>query len=242
MCPPKHADTMRIISWNCNMAFLRKSRSILELSPMICIVQEISMHDTSAINAPFSRWIGSSPHKGLAVIGFDEDVIALDDSCPPELPWAIPFTVGDFNILAVWASVHAGNMRYVRVLHHIIDRYAAFLRAKPSIVTGDFNSNTMWDGKRLSGGHAGIVDKLQLIGLKSLYHYQTGEPQGEESQPTFYLYRKPERPYHLDHAFVPETVLDRTRLTIGDPNIWLQLSDHMPLVVDIATETATDHS
>jgi hypothetical protein len=126
--------------------------------------------------------------------------------------------VGDFNILAVWASVHAGNMRYVRVPHQIFDRYAAFLRAKPSIVIGLFNSITMWDGKRLSGGHAEIVDKLQLLGLKSLYHSWTGEPQREESQPPFYLDRKPERPYHLDHAFVLKTVLDRTRLTIDDPD------------------------
>jgi len=233
---------MRIISWNCNMAFLRKSRSILELSPTICIVQEISKRDTLAINAPFNHWIGSSPHKGLAVIGFDDAVCTLGDPCPSERPWAIPFTADDFHILAVWASVHTGNMRYVRVLHQIIDRYAAFLRVKPSIVIGDFNSNTMWDGKRRSDGHAGIVDKLQLIGLRSLYHHQTGEPQGEESQPTFYLYRQPERPYHLDHAFVPETVLDRTRLTIGDPDIWLQLSDHVPLIVDIATETETDRT
>ena len=230
---------MRIISWNCNMAFLRKSGAILELAPNLCVIQEISQRDAIAIDAPFHHWIGNSPHRGLAVIGFDNTPYEITDQCPSELPWAIPLVAGNFHILAIWACVSSGQMRYVRVLHQIIDRYTEFLAAKPSIVIGDFNSNTAWDGKHPAASHSRIVGKLEAIGLTSLYHHQTRENQGSESHGTFFMYRKPDRPYHLDHVFVPTSLIDRAHLSIGSPEMWLARSDHLPLIVDVADIAST---
>lgn len=224
---------MRIISWNCNMAFLRKSGAILGLVPNLCVIQEISQRDALKIDAPFCHWVGKSPHKGMAVFGFDDILYELMEPCPHELPWAIPLAAGNFHILAVWACVSCSTLRYVRVLHQIIDRYSEFLAAKPSIVIGDFNSNAIWDGKHPATSHSGIVAKLEAVGLQSLYHHQTREPQGSESQGTFFMYRKPDRPFHLDHAFVPIPLLDQSHLAIGSPDVWLAHSDHLPLVVDI---------
>jgi hypothetical protein len=46
--------------------------------------------------------------------------------------------------------------------------------------------------------------------------------------------RWPIGPYLVDHAFVPTGWLARvSRFEIGSPDLWLELSDHMPLVLDL---------
>ena len=32
-----------------------------------------------------------------------------------------------------------------------------------------------------------------------IYHQLTGEKEGEETKPTFYMYRHLDKPYHVDH-------------------------------------------
>ncbi|MDQ6878378.1 MAG: hypothetical protein M3082_11960 [Candidatus Dormibacteraeota bacterium] len=41
-------------------------------------------------------------------------------------------------------------------------------------------------------------------------------------------------PYLVDHAFVPEVWLSFVRsFELGDPDQWLQSSDHVPLVMEL---------
>ncbi len=47
------------------------------------------------------------------------------------------------------------------------------------------------------------------------------------------MYRRPERTWHLDYAFVSQHLLSGSSLTLGDPDAWLSLSDHLPLILDI---------
>lgn len=48
----------------------------------------------------------------------------------------------------------------------------------------------------------------------STYHYLNNEKQGEESQPTFFMYRHLDKPFHLDHVFAKKGRIDD--LQIGD--------------------------
>jgi endonuclease/exonuclease/phosphatase family metal-dependent hydrolase len=57
--------------------------------------------------------------------------------------------------------------------------------------------------------------------------------QGEELQPTFYLYRNLSKPYHIDYAFLPKMLLTGASISIGNNEEWLEISDHMPLIIDI---------
>jgi hypothetical protein len=74
---------------------------------------------------------------------------------------------------------------------------------------------------------------LEELGIVSLYHAQTGEEQGKEKQATFYMYRKPEKPYHIDCAFISKEMLPGSIMKIGSPSDWMEFSDHMPLAVDL---------
>jgi hypothetical protein len=73
------------------------------------------------------------------------------------------------------------------------------------------------------------------------------EQQGEESMPTLYFHGspkgKPKMTYHIDYAFIPDEWLQRlVCVQIGSPDEWISsgLSDHVPLIVDIADESASN--
>ncbi len=226
---------MRIISWNCNMAFATKQEAILSFHPDVVILQECSQTHITNSGAPFSHWIGTNPHKGLGVLGFGHHVYALNATYTPTYPWFLPFRVDDehLNLLGVWAHVKAGQERYVRLSHQAIDYYRAFLEEGVSLAIGDFNSNTIWDAAHADYSHSALVAKLEQLQMRSVYHAQTKEPQGKETRSTFYLYRHLDRGYHIDYAFVSHSLLEKTALTIPDPGSWLQRSDHLPLLLDI---------
>lgn len=96
---------------------------------------------------------------------------------------------------------------------------------------GDFNSNSCWDKKHKRRTHSAVVKQLSDMGLNSCYHNIVNEVQGQESQPTFYLYRNKEKSYHIDYFFYNRDKL-RT-FEIGTFDDWISLSDHMPIILDI---------
>ncbi|WP_458106741.1 hypothetical protein M1D51_12565 [Arthrobacter sp. R3-55] len=57
---------MRIISWNCSMAYGRKSHLLEALTPDVVVLQEVSKADIIGAGTPFAAWTGSNKHKGWA--------------------------------------------------------------------------------------------------------------------------------------------------------------------------------
>ena len=72
--------------------------------------------------------------------------------------------------------------------------------------------------------------------MVSLYHAVTGEEQGEETSPTFFLQRRLQKPYHIDYAFSSKDIFDckSNTVSIGGHTEWLEFSDHVPLTFTIA--------
>jgi len=103
------------------------------------------------------------------------------------------------------------------------------------IIRGDFNSTACWDVWDRWWNHSDVVRELSSIGLESVYHHYTGEDQGKESQPTFFMQRKLDRPYHIDYAFASAEIIQSSTISIGRAEEWLEFSDHMPIVLDVAT-------
>ena len=227
---------MRIISWNCNMGFEKKRDLVMSLQPDILVLQECSAKDIANTDAPFKHWIGSNPQKGMAIIGFANYEYTVDNSYTPEWPWFLPVRIEDvhLHILGLWACVKNHRLRYVRVTHQAVNHYARFLSAPHLIVIGDFNSNTIWDKHYREHSHSHLVAKLGSLGLASAYHALRGELHGQETTPTQYMYRHLARSYHLDYAFVSQTLSRSCELLIGEPTEWLHKSDHMPLVLTIS--------
>ncbi len=227
---------MRIVSWNCNMGFEKKRDVVMGLQPDILVLQECSAKDVANTDAPFKQWIGANIQKGMAIIGFANHDYTIDSSYTQEWPWFLPLRVGNvpLHILGLWACVKDRRLRYVRVTHQAIDHYARFLSAPNVIAIVDFNSNTIWDGRYSEYSHTELVAKLGRSGLVSAYHALRGELHGQETTPTWYLYRHLARPYHLDYAFVSQALSTSCDLVVGEPGEWLHRSDHMPLVLTVA--------
>jgi exonuclease III len=207
---------MRIVSWNCCMAWRKKQHLIEIIRPDIAVIQEISLKDLESTSAPFMHWVGNSRHKGLGIIGYANRRYTLIDDYAAHIPWFVPFTVDDLHLLAIWACVASSARRYVRLVHEAIDHYDAFLDAPQVIALGDYNSNANFDRKHQQLSHSNMVRRLADRGLMSVYHLQTREEHGGETAPTFFLHRSPAKPYGTPARFVPA-------------------SDHLPLILDITT-------
>jgi exodeoxyribonuclease-3 len=122
---------------------------------------------------------------------------------------------------------------YVELAHAAVTKYRSFIRAAPTVMAGDFNSNTIFDGNR-DDNHSRLVARLADLGLFSAYHAHHREAQGAETRPTYFHYRRRERPYHLDHVFLPEAWRAELRdVEVGSPDEWLAYSDHCPMTVTL---------
>jgi len=225
---------VRIVTWNCNGGFARKLPMAMSLCPDLLVLQEASFrHCEETALGPFF-WTGRG-HRGLAVISCTGLPLTLDPAFDPELPHFLPVHAGTLHLLAIWASVLTSTVRYVRLIHRALDHYADFVNHRPGLLIGDLNSSTVFDARHPQANHTRLVDRLAHLDYESAWHHQTDECHGAESRPTFYMYRRPERTWHLDYAFVTRDLLASSRIELGAPETWLPWSDHLPLIVDLPT-------
>ena len=100
-----------------------------------------------------------------------------------------------------------------------------------TIFIGDFNANAIWDSADCWWNMSNNNEILNEHGLFSCYHSVSKEEFGKESEPTFFLYRHKDKPYHIDYAYV--ALKNQLHFKILNDNIYLKYSDHFPSVVDI---------
>lgn len=224
---------MKIVSWNCEGKFREKYQQILELDADIYVIQECEnpekyggkeYRDTLAN----SFWIGKYQYKGLAVFTTRPDIkLELLDWEGKDKRLFLPIRVNDtFTLLGVWACDP-----YIREFYD----YKALNEERMTeelIMIGDFNSSAVFDKKHPGAGksHSIVVKQLQEKGIEDIYHHLTGEKQGQEKCPTFFLAKHLDCPYHIDHCFSnPKNVSSMKIHTRYD---WLRKSDHLPLEID----------
>jgi len=235
---------LKIISWNCNMAFRKKWMLLSDSDADIIIIQEAE-HDEkleqalSDYNYNDIFWIGDNKHKGVAVITRNQYKIKLISKYSTDFKYIIPLKLEDnnsaieINLFVIWAMPNKEHRSksYVGQVWGAINYYEPLLRSE-SILIGDFNSNVFWDKER-KYNHTSVVNFLQERNIVSLYHVQNQEQQGDEKEPTFYFYKKKEKPYHLDYCFLSDQLVsENTTLEIGKFEDWIKFSDHMPLFVN----------
>src|SRR5262249_35461966 len=119
-------------------------------------------------------WIGRNPYKGLAVFTFGRYSARLAEDYQPSLRYVAPVHIDgptECNLLAVWAqNASAGSIRKHQLgpLRRSLTRYRDFLSARPAVVAGDLNSNTIWDKPGWRINHSTKVKILeQQFGLLS---------------------------------------------------------------------------
>jgi exonuclease III len=233
---------MKIITWNCNMAFRKKADVILAHKPDILIVPECEHPDKLKFNIGTPKpedvlWLGKNQNKGLGIFSYSKFRFQLPDNYNPGLRMIIPVRVTgggfDFILYAVWAyNPDDPDGTYVTQVWKAIHYYEENLTNTPCILAGDFNSNTIWDKPRRNGNHSDVVRKLEEKNICSTYHLYHSCKQGKEKHPTFYLHRHKQKPYHLDYCFVSACFTDRLKsVEVGDHKFWTKYSDHVPLMV-----------
>ncbi|MCY7293017.1 MAG: hypothetical protein LH615_12630 [Ferruginibacter sp.] len=237
---------MKIITWNCNMAFRKKAEFILAHKPDILVIVECEHPDklifTADIPKPTdSLWFGKNQRKGLAIFSYGAHRFKTLENHNEDFKMIIPIEVSggrfDFNLFLIWAF-NPGDKdgRYVTQIWKAINHYDKLLSGKPTMLIGDFNSNTIWDNKtRRLGSHSAVVKQLEDKSIFSTYHIHHKQTQGIEQHPTFYLYRHKDKPYHNDYCFVSSDMLEKLlSVEIGDHAYWTQYSDHVPVMITFA--------
>ncbi len=221
---------MRIVSWNCAGKFREKFQSILPLNADIYVIQECENPAESICESyrEFAQnylWIGETKNKGLGVFARKEMSIKENSWSKYCLRNFLSVRINDcFDLVAVWAC-----KPYIEE-YYIYQNINLPNYNKNTIIIGDFNSNVIWDKKHDSRTHGSIVRQLEDIGLYSVYHFLTGESQGNEKTPTFYLYRHTDKGYHIDHCFAAKNIIQSYRI-LQDSD-WLKKSDHLPIIFE----------
>ena len=160
----------------------------------------------------------------------------------------VEFETSGVQVLGVWTkATKKYSTSYVYQLWKYLDLNLHKFNHNNLIIVGDFNSNAIWNPKRKVGNHQHVLDLLTQYNLVSAYHaLNEEENHGEERNPTFYLHRNVDKPYHLDYVVVPRTYIITTKdigvaltnqvpkasseIVVGSFDDWISYSDHMPLL------------
>lgn len=234
---------MKIIEWNCQGAFRKKHDRILAMRPDIVVVSECESKEKLKFGELTPKpkdfyWYGESANKGIGIFSYSEYKIELLPCFNPKYRYVIPLNIKgkdkSFFLFAIWAMDNKENSTtsYIGQVWLAINYYKS-LFSSPCVLTGDFNSNKIWDKKERVGDHSDMVEFLAKDEILSLYHLQHSIEQGEESEATFHLHRNLKKPYHIDYFFASKTIIENGfNLSIGHPKDWLDLSDHVPLILE----------
>jgi exodeoxyribonuclease III len=238
---------MKIITWNCNMAFRKKAAFIVAHKPDILIVPECEHPDKLLFPIDIPKptavlWFGKNLHKGLAIFSYSNFKFKVLDEHNENFKMIIPIAVTggafDFTLFAIWANNPADrDGHYITQIWKALLQYDTLLSDKRTVLAGDFNSNSIWDHQknRLSN-HSMVVKFLQDKGIFSTYHAQYKHAQGKEKHPTLFMYRHKDKPYHIDYCFVSKDLLNKlSSVKIGAHKKWTKYSDHVPVIVSFSS-------
>ena len=236
---------MRLVEWNCRMAFHKKLWLLEELNADIAVVPECSENAIATSDESLSfLWKGHNPKKGLGIIAFNEWQLQQRDDLE-SLPWVIPFKAWhpeglEFNALAVWSveNKDVSDLSYAKQITHLINTYSDEIKSENLSIIGDFNTSIQGPSK---GPHRENLTLLDSLNLFSAYHTLNGLNHGEEKEMTLKWIGpgKKEYLYHCDFIFLPQQFLNGAKSFIYE--LWTgehtKLSDHQPVVVDISDQS-----
>lgn len=240
---------MKIVTWNCNGAFRKKYQEIEKLGADIYVIQECE--DPGYTHAALKNWAdryiwyGKSKYKGIGIFAPLAIEIQRLDWQDDGLNLFLPVRVNNqFNLVAAWTKqTESGTFRYIGQLWKYLELHKEKMASDSTVLCGDLNSNKKWDTKHGEWNHSDVVRELNAAKMQSLYHMATGEEQGLESTPTFFLHRNLQKAYHIDFAFASEGMFNPqcNTVVVGNQNTWLEFSDHVPVNFTIAPSQITQN-
>lgn len=217
------------------------------MQPDILVIQEcenFEQYDFKFEVEPRSKiWVGDKKSKGLGVLSFSDCTVEIIEITPVGR-YVIPVRVnskgGEVTLFAVWAMDDKSKPRnrYIGQVWLALQEFEPLLNER-TVLIGDFNSNAIWDfpKRQRVANHSEVVDFLQVRKIHSVYHFLEKQQHGGEETNTFFLYRKPDRGYHIDYCFASENLIQRiSSFEIGKMEEWIGVSDHLPIVFEFQTK------
>ncbi|EOC99998.1 hypothetical protein L21TH_1942 [Caldisalinibacter kiritimatiensis] len=220
------------------MAFRKKQQKLIETyDPDIVLIQECEISDKYHSMFENKIWKGDNVNKGIGIFskkGFilKELQINLDVKY---------FQICEVNnkllLINIWAmnDIENSEQRYIGQVSKLVNELIKTnILNRKVIIAGDFNWNKIWDksSRRLKGSITEVVEKVKLFNIESIYHNEFNQKFGEESIPTFYMYRKRDKLYHTDYVFM-SNLIQTVDFKVGKYKEWNDYSDHMPLVIEV---------
>ena len=240
--PPETA--FRLAVWNCRGAIDRKQDAVRGLGADVVVVPECAQAPALARDDEVAFvWKGQGARKGLGVFAFGGwrlDPVTGHDGLPWVLPLRLidPAGTGAALLLAVWTVVSKLNDRpgYAAQVAAAIDAWREQLEHEPAVLAGDLNCAAQGSG---TGPHLANVRRLTALGVESAYHAHHGVAHGEETAMTLRWKGRGGlvSEYQCDFVFLSRPLLEQLqRVDVGSMRDWVEsgLSDHCPVVVDIA--------
>ncbi len=236
---------MKIVSWNCNMAFRKKIHFAKEWNADIMIVQECEHPKKIFKNQnDFSQenfiWLGDNENKGIGILSLNAKYsLQLNEINSEGNKWFVPFTINNqINAIAVWAMNHRHNavVNKIGTTYNTIQNNKTVFEQADFII-GDFNNNVIWDkseAKKYAVGTFGdIVKSLEQFGFASVYHAFKNEEMGKESLPTFFWRKNIAATYHIDYCFFKKEKFNQINNFEIMANLkMLEWSDHVPMFLE----------
>ncbi|WP_233550032.1 hypothetical protein [Flavobacterium sp. 120] len=124
---------MKIISWNCNMAFRKKAEFILKEQPDILIVPECEHPDKLIFKNDIAKptdlfWFGKNQNKGLGIFSYSDFKIKLLSIHNPEFKYVLPLSVSnneiELTIFAIWAQKPQNHDCYTEQIWNAVHFYS----------------------------------------------------------------------------------------------------------------------
>lgn len=234
---------MKIITWNCNMAFRKKAEFILKEQPDILIVPECENQErlifgniTRKPNDIF--WYGKNPNKGIGIFSYGDFKIKLLDIHNPDFKYVLPLSIYDekinLTVFAIWSQKPEKHDCYTEQVWNAVHFYSNLLDNNNVILIGDFNSNSVWDKPNRVYNHSNLVDYLKRKNIFSTYHHFHNQFQGHEKDHTLFMHRNIDKPYHIDYCFASLNLIKRLKdVKVGSYERWSKYSDHKPVSVTL---------
>ncbi|MGL4731544.1 MAG: endonuclease/exonuclease/phosphatase family protein [Clostridium sp.] len=231
---------MKVVTWNCNMAFRKKSNILIErYNPDIILIQECEHGDKlNNLQEKYNiLWLGDNKNKGIAVLikkQYNFETINVDIET---IRYVLGVKVGDLKVINIWAMNDKNDIkqRYIGQVWRMLQEYKDNFDTN-TIIAGDFNWNVIWDRTSktsLYGTLSDVIGDLKKLKIESLYHNINNEEFGEEKGATFFMYRKEEKKYHTDYIFASHNIINSViEFKVGKYDEWKEFSDHMPLFFD----------